>query len=398
MKKIVGVSGGPDSMALLDQLRASHNDLYVVHINYQKRKTALRDEQLVANYCAKYGIDCKILRVNYPGKGNFQDWARKVRYDAFISAAKEQNSTQIYVAHHMDDKIETYLMQKKANRHSDVIGLSPCTTMQNVQILRPLLNQDKKELEKYCQKHGIAYGIDESNLSNDYLRNQIRHEIIDHMSKQEKLALIRQMDQENARWQKQRKEADALKEEVLFHLKDEQAWLILDCYLYAHTQKHFAKDYLDSLLVQLQKNVLIDLQDWWLERAGRRLILEKKEEIPSFTFQNAQELAAFKHAFSRFYYEIQPDGKTIEQFSCHEQDFPVTIRPPKAGDKIEMRFGTKKLSRFFIDRKISRIERMQWMVLANKDDNVIFVPKLGADKTHFDINDKLSMLQYDMSN
>jgi hypothetical protein len=41
---------------------------------------------------------------------------------------------------------------------------------------------------------------------------------------------------------------------------------------------------------------------------------------------------------------------------------------------------------------------MQWMVVANKDDNVIFVPKLGADKTHFDINDKLSMLQYDMSN
>jgi len=93
--------------------------------------------------------------------------------------------------------------------------------------------------------------------------------------------------------------------------------------------------------------VLIDLQDWWLERAGSRLILEKKEVIPSFTFQNAQELAAFQFAASRFCYEIQPNGKTIEQFSCHAQDFPVTIRPPKAGDKIEMRFGTKKAQPIF---------------------------------------------------
>jgi tRNA(Ile)-lysidine synthase len=76
-----------------------------------------------------------------------------------------------------------------------------------------------------------------------------------------------------------------------------------------------------------------------------------------------------------------------------EKDFPICIRNVKPGDKIEMRFGTKSLSRFFIDRKINRIDRKHWLVMENQAGKVIFVPGLGCDVEHFSVKANLFMIQ-----
>ena len=67
------------------------------------------------------------------------------------------------------------------------------------------------------------------------------------------------------------------------------------------------------------------------------------------------------------------------------EDFPITIRSPKEGDQIELRFGKKKLNRFFIDRKISHKERKSYPVVVNSVGNVVLVPKIGCDVKHYTV-------------
>ena len=158
-KCVVACSGGPDSMALLDQLNKQGKDIVVAHVNYKHRDTADRDEKIVKEYCKKYDIPVRVL---YPvhEKGNFQAWARDVRYAFFEEVADEFDTKLLYVAHQMDDVIETYLFQKNRNMICDWYGLKEKSVRHGYQIVRPLLNFTKSELQQYCNDNGVSFGID----------------------------------------------------------------------------------------------------------------------------------------------------------------------------------------------------------------------------------------------
>ena len=189
LKCVVACSGGPDSMALLDQLNKQGRDIVVAHVNYKHRDTADRDENIVKEYCQKYGIP---VRVCYPihEKGNFQAWARDVRYAFFEEVADEFDTKLLYVAHQMDDVIETYFFQKKRNMICDYYGLKQESSRHGYKIIRPLLSYTKAELQMYCVENGVSFGIDESNLTNHYTRNVIRHTQIEKMSRKDRKSVV----------------------------------------------------------------------------------------------------------------------------------------------------------------------------------------------------------------
>ena len=155
-KCVVACSGGPDSMALLDQLNKQGKDIVVAHVNYKHRDTADRDEKIVKEYCKKYDIPVRVL---YPvhEKGNFQAWARDLRYAFFEEVADAFDAKILYVAHQMDDVIETYLFQKNRNMICDWYGLKEKSVRHGYQIIRPLLNFTKSELQQYCNDNGVSF-------------------------------------------------------------------------------------------------------------------------------------------------------------------------------------------------------------------------------------------------
>ena len=384
LKCVVACSGGPDSMALLDQLNKQGRDIVVAHVNYKHRDTADRDENIVKEYCQKYGIP---VRVCYPihEKGNFQAWARDVRYAFFEEVADEFDTKLLYVAHQMDDVIETYFFQKKRNMICDYYGLKQESSRHGYKIIRPLLSYTKAELQMYCVENGVSFGIDESNLTNHYTRNVIRHTQIEKMSRKEKEEWILKIEEENAVWKKQRNQINLFLKgwnyDIQLLLNQENAWLYLDSFLFNTLHHHFSRKYMEELCIQLKSNVLIEIENYLLERHNNKLYFLPKPKDVNYKL-NALKIGEYED------FTILSQGNRIEGFSVEASDFPLIIRRVRANDSIKMRFGNKNVHRFFVDRKISKIQRKYWLVVENKLGHVIFVPRLGCDVEHYSQNEQ----------
>lgn len=381
-KCVVACSGGPDSMALLDQLNKQGKDIVVAHVNYKHRDTADRDEKIVKEYCKKYDIPVRVL---YPvhEKGNFQAWARDVRYAFFEEVADEFDTKLLYVAHQMDDVIETYLFQKNRNMICDWYGLKEKSVRHGYQIVRPLLNFTKSELQQYCNDNGVSFGIDESNLTNHYTRNVIRHTQIEKMDRKEKEEWILKIQNENDFWQIKREGMEEFfknwNNDVDALLNQKEAWLYLDTFLFHSLCHHFSRKYMEELCAQLKGNVLIEIEDHLLERHNNKLYFMPSPKDVYYTL-NELEYKDYKE------FSIMNQGQTIESFSVEASDFPLVVRHVKVNDVISMRFGNKNVHRFFVDRKICKIYRKYWLVVENNAGKVIFVPGLGCDVEHYSQN------------
>lgn len=176
IKLVIGVSGGADSMCLFHILHKLDIELFLIHINYQKRGAeSAKDARLVKQVTGDLGVDYEIITVDpdEAGSQNFQQWARNVRYQAFQLKALEINAVGIVTAHHQDDQIETIL--QKLFRGG---GLASWRGMQvwDGQLFRPLLHIDRKDIEEYCEQNSIPFRTDETNLSSDYTRNFLRND------------------------------------------------------------------------------------------------------------------------------------------------------------------------------------------------------------------------------
>lgn len=381
-KGIVAVSGGPDSMALLDILRKKNMySLFVAHVNYQKRETAYRDENLVREYCEKYNIPYKVLYPKYT-TGNFQSWAREVRYHFFKECALEFEAPYVFVAHQMDDYIETYIFQKRRNMVCDTFGLASQTKREGYEIIRPLLMWEKKDLENYCIENHVPYGIDESNLTNHYTRNQIRHSIVENMSKEEKVDMLKKIDEENRLWNEQRSKASLFKGDM----NSKPNWIELEMFLFQYTKKHYSKKHMESLLTQLHSNILVEVDGYDVENYHGQLIVSKQKEAVYDIYDSMTYV-------EKDLYQFKQDGKRIESILLKEEDFPIVVRTVKDTDFIQLRFGKKNVHRFFIDRKISKIKRKYWLVVENAAKEIIFVPGIGCNVEHFSVKPNIFMLQ-----
>ncbi|MEE3928259.1 tRNA lysidine(34) synthetase TilS [Mycoplasmopsis ciconiae] len=175
-KALFAVSGGPDSMFMLDKLKNKYSTI-VACVNYNVREESDYDFNIVKDYCKKnnipfYGL---IIDKNEKHIGNFQAWAREKRYNFFKSIYEQQNCSKLLIAHHLDDFIESYHIQKQHNRIINYLGIKKKNIYKNMNIYRPFLYKyTKQEIENLVIKKNIPYAVDVSNQNDKYLRNKIR--------------------------------------------------------------------------------------------------------------------------------------------------------------------------------------------------------------------------------
>lgn len=186
-KIVCAVSGGPDSICMLDILRRIKDekqidfDIIVCHINHMIRVEATADEQYVQNYCEKYQIPFFAKRVDVKkiaenNKQGTEEAGRKVRYDFFEEIFQKEKATKIAIAHNKNDKIETIIMN--VFRGSGISGLRGIEPIRDNKFIRPLIETERKDIEKYCEENSLNPRIDNTNFINDVTRNKIRNIVI----------------------------------------------------------------------------------------------------------------------------------------------------------------------------------------------------------------------------
>ena len=194
-KYVVACSFGPDSMALLNMLIVEGYDVVVAHVNYHKRDVSNFEEESLRKYCKNHNVQIEVLDTSgLTCNKNFQEWAREVRYSFFKKVLDKYNAEAVLVAHHQDDLIETYLMQKQRGGFVKNPGIAEKTTIFDVEIIRPLLSYSKADLLKFDQANNVPFSIDCSNLTDDYDRNKIRHNIVEKMSKEERDKILSEIE------------------------------------------------------------------------------------------------------------------------------------------------------------------------------------------------------------
>ncbi len=181
-KVIISVSGGPDSMCLLDLLIKVRSEIdfkiIVSHVNHKIRIESDEECEFVKNYCKKNNIIFEYMEIDFYN-GNIENDARKKRYVFFENLVKKYNAKYLLTAHHGDDLIETILMKLTKGASLDSLsGIKMISKRDNYLLLRPLLFYTKKEILKYNEDNHIEYRIDKTNFSKDITRNRYRLDIL----------------------------------------------------------------------------------------------------------------------------------------------------------------------------------------------------------------------------
>lgn len=190
-KIVIGVSGGPDSICLLNVLHSLKEELgieiFVAHINHMLRNVADSETEYVIESCKNLGIECftkkeDILRLAKQQKKGTEEVGRQVRYDFFNEVLEKTNSNKIATAHNSNDRAETVILN--ILRGSGLSGLKGIEAMRDEKYIRPLINTNREEIEKYCRENKLNPKYDESNKENIYSRNKVRNTVIPYIQRE----------------------------------------------------------------------------------------------------------------------------------------------------------------------------------------------------------------------
>lgn len=256
-KIVLGVSGGPDSICmlhLLNKLYRKREDLLteencpkgpfpiaimVAHVNHMIRKEADDDERFVRDYCEKNKIEFYAKSIDVQNLANtnkigIEEAGRLARYEFFEEILQKTQATKIAIAHNKNDKVETILMHTL--RGSGMKGLKGIEPKRG-NMIRPLIECERSEIERYCEREHLNPRIDKTNFENIYHRNKIRNVVIPYIQKEFNPNIIQTIDRLSD----------------IVTLEDE------------YMEKQTKKVYQELVLEEKQKEVIIDLKKFNLQ-------------------------------------------------------------------------------------------------------------------------------------
>lgn len=402
---IVGCSGGPDSMCLLDMLHKEGYKIVCAHVNHNIRKESAKEYKFIEKYCNEKKIEFEGLELDSHKKGN-ESYYRKKRYAFYKSTADQYDTPYIMTAHHGDDLIETVLM--RISRGSDIkgyMGFPKVYLEGKYKIVKPLIFYTKKDLIEYDKYNGIPFVHDPSNDDDEYTRNRYRHHLLPFLKEETPNIAAKYL-----RYSEELEEANNFIEKLVLSnyqsnykdgILDLNKFNAMDEYLQKkelrHIFKYIYKDDVDKLkvfhiekiieLIKKETNFTFDLPNGIVatrEYSSLRFVKKEEKIEPyciefndSVSLSNGYTISTTKDDDDASNYTIRLNSKDLK--------FPLYIRNRRAGDKIKIKnmSGTKKVKNIMIDAKIPRSERDSYPLLVSADEEIIWIP--GLRKSKFDI-------------
>ena len=383
-------------MALLYLLHRYDVSTVAVHCNYALRgKASDKDQELVEQICSHWGIDIASFKFdpNDRSSGNFQDWARQIRYDAYEGVRKDHGSEFILTAHHRDDQVETIL--QKILRGS---GISAWQGMKirNGVLFRPLLRLPKSEIMKFVEEFNVPYRIDRSNEESTYARNFIRNNWFPDLDK-----LFPGWKDNVTRLTDKAKEHEALCDEILGQIHagkmkiDRNGFLELNSITAPAILLHFLKKEIG--ITDVSRSFLTDLEKLGDLDTGKKVSVSEKYSILRdrgyFVIQNEEtgekapnEMVIFRREissepirFDGFSISLETPPVAFSEKKLHLDveavTFPLKVRRWKPGDVLQPfgMDGSQLVSDHLTNRKIPAAVKEAARVLEDSAERIVAV-------------------------
>lgn len=385
---IIGVSGGVDSMALLDILQKEGYTLYVCHVNYHLRRDSDEDQTLVENYCSKYKIPFfskEITNSEYQNE-NFQTQARKIRYRFYAEIGKKFQTDKVILGHHYDDSIETIYMQLERKNTKGYLGIQETSEVMGLQVYRPFLHIQKKELYEYCHIHEVPYHEDYTNFETEFTRDYVRNVVLKFYSKEEKEKLLLQAQTHNERYAGILSQIQPYMEQYhqqgYLSIKDVPDALLEDI-LYQMIKELVFPPYISNTLIEEVLKQLLSSKPNVEAALPLNTVFIKEYDNMYVVKTKSMEGYCLKYPYLVYdkhdYFYLSKEGHENEGVYLSAEDFPITIRSIRSGDVIMTSGGTKKVSRLFIDKKVPKRLRQTWPILERADGTIVLVPNIAKN-------------------
>lgn len=405
---VIGLSGGPDSMALFDLLvkyqKKVNINIVVAHVNHNVRKVSNKEAIFVENYVKKYNVVFESMKIDKYGDDNFENEARNIRYHFFGELIKKYNAKYLLTAHHGDDLIETILMRiVRGSTLKGYAGFKEIVERDNYTIIRPLISFNKEEIIKYDKSNKIPYCIDKTNFMNIHTRNRYRSNILPLLYKEQKDVnskflkyskllesysnyidsitedKIKEVYKDNTLYIDKYNELDDLiKSRVLNYILEytysDDMFVIHDKHIelisnLINSDKKNSKVYLPNNMVAIKEYNTLKIENGNNDTNNYEIEVTDFVELP-----NGHHLEMIK--------ETSLNGNDICRLNSKDVVLPLYVRTRKDGDKIEgyNMDGHTKVKDVFIDKKIPLSERELWPVVVDSNDEVVWIPGLKKSK------------------
>ena len=405
---VIAVSGGPDSMALLNLLNVIKKEknikIICAHVNHNLRKESKAEAKMVKDYCTQKNIIYEYMEIK-EYKGNTENYAREKRYEFFEDLLKKYNSKYLFTAHHGDDLIETVIM--RLIRSSSLKGysaFSEITEKKDYKIYRPLITKTKEEIFNYVKNNNLPYAIDKTNDSDFFTRNRIRKYILPRLKEENKnvhlkfLEFSKKLSETEKYLKKQTEKAlskiyidkkidiNSFKKEDLLVQKRIIHHILNETY-----KENIAKIkdvHVNNILSTVKNstsNSKINLPDNKIFiKSYNNAWIEENKETKNYDIILNDIVELSNGYIIEIIKETENNSNYVTKINTQEINMPIHIRTRKEGDKLTLKGlnKEKKLKDIFIDEKVPIEKRKTWPVVTDDKDNIIWLP--GLKKTKFD--------------
>lgn len=384
-KVLIAVSAGKDSMALLECLQASKEELKIeigiVHINHKQRPESDEEESYLRDFASQKHIPFYIATYKSPIFSEKK--ARDFRYDFFKKIMLEEGYTALVTAHHADDQAETIFMRLlRGSRLRHLSGIASVQDFGPGKLIRPFLSFNKSELTP------AFYFEDASNKDYAYLRNRIRNHYLPQLSKEnpqisaQLIELGRETDYLFTALRELTKDVDIKDISVFKQQSPEIQYFLLQDYIGQFPDLQLSKQQFEEVLniIRTKANYYHHLKEnYYLVKDYQKFeiskILPETDEKMAELVIKSNEIVHFGNAIFSLHQELVETDQTV----LVEKDVPVRLRYRKPGDKIWLNGKHKKIRRYFIDEKVPLRDRQEAIIIEQENEILAIANMVTSD-------------------
>ena len=402
---VVGVSAGPDSMALLHMLKNNIKATIVcAHINHNVRTQSEEEEQYLKEHCKQHNIIFESMKIEKYNQNNFENEAREKRYHFYEKILNKYNSHNLFLAHHGDDLIETVIMKIiRGSNLEGYAGIKTYSQLENYKIIRPLLSLTKEDIIKYNKDNDIKYYIDHTNEDTTYTRNRYRKHILPFFKKEDKNIHLKFLKYSSTLLEYDEFINDEIKKKItdvyinnsidINSLNQEHPFMKKNIifYILSNVYNNKAniikeKNIIDILKMTTDKkpNYSINLpKNYIAKKEYNYIYIEKKENNETKSYNMIlDDYNTIEDIIIERVNNIETDGNNVCRLNSKEIQLPLHIRNKKTGDHIEVKGlnGSKKIKDVFIDSKIPKSKRNMYPIVTDNDDKILWIPNIKKSK------------------